>query len=95
MLINLLTYFTFWLVVTWILNRCWEINIPKLISKIFWICFGIIFVGFIYISNELDDRYIITRDFDIKLIDSGITIFEEHSRDREKYQTEIKNWNPK
>jgi len=93
--INLLTYFSFWLIVTLILNRIWKINIPKLISKIFWIGYTVLFLGFIYLSNDLDDQYLTKRDFEVKIFDSGISIFGIHSTDREKYQTELKNWNKK
>lgn len=90
MIINLLTYFSFWLLIIWTINRFWKINIPKLISKIFWLGFGILFLGFIYLSNEFDDRYLMKRNFEVITVDSGFTIFENHSRDREKYQSEIK-----
>jgi len=93
--INLLAYFVFWLIITLFLNRIWKINIPKRIAKIFWIGFGILFLGFAYLSNELDDQYLMKRDFDIKIFDSGFTIFGIHSTDREKYQTELKNWKEK
>tara|TARA_R110002051_G_scaffold257482_1_gene316503 strand:+ start:4960 stop:5274 length:315 start_codon:yes stop_codon:yes gene_type:complete len=93
--INLLTYFVFWLIITLVLNRIWKINIPKRIAKIFWIGFGILFLGFAYLSNELDDQYLMKRDFNIKIFDSGFTIFGIHSTDREKYQTELKNWKEK
>jgi len=95
MAVNLLTYFAFWLIITLVLNRIWKINIAKRISKIFWIGFGVLFFGVAYLSNDLDDRYLIKRDFDVKIFDSGFTIFENHSREREKYQTEIENWNNK
>jgi hypothetical protein len=95
MAINLLTYFVVWLIITLILDRYWKIKIAKRIAKIFWIGFGIIFLGFAYMSNDLDDRYLMKRDFDVKIFDSGITIFGIHSTNREKYQTEIKNWNEK
>ena len=49
------------------------------------------FLGFIYLSKDLDDRYKIKRDFDIKIFDSGITMFGIHSTDREKYRGEIEN----
>ncbi|CAL2106059.1 conserved membrane hypothetical protein [Tenacibaculum sp. 190524A02b] len=91
MTINFLTYFAFWLIVTLIISRLWKINIPKLICKIFWVGFGVFFLGFIYLSNDLDDRYKIKRDFDIKIFDSGITMFGIHSTDREKYRGEIEN----
>ena len=90
MTINLLTYFVFWLIVTLVLNRIWKINIPKRIAKIFWIGFGILFSGFVYLSNDLDDRYLIKREFEVEIFDSGFTIFGIHSTDREKYQTELK-----
>ena len=90
MLINLLTYFAFWLIITLILNQIWKINITKRIAKIFWIGFGILFLGFAYLSNDLDDRYLINREFDVEIFDSGITIFGIHSTDREKYQSELK-----
>lgn len=95
MTVNLLTYFLFWLLVTLILNRIWKINIPKRISKMFWIGYAFVFLGFIYLSNDLNDRYSSKRDFEVKLFDSGISIFGIHSTDRQKYQTQIDNWNGK
>ena len=95
MTFNLLTYFSFWLIVTLILSRIWTINIPKLISKIFWIGYTVLFLGFIYFSKDLNDQYLIKRDFEVKIFDSGISIFGIHSTDREKYQTEMKNWDGK
>ncbi|CAL2082884.1 conserved membrane hypothetical protein [Tenacibaculum dicentrarchi] len=91
MTINLLTYFSFWLIITLILNRIWKINIPKHISKIFWIGYAVLFLGFACLSNDLDDRYKIKRNFKVKIFDSGFTIFGNHSTDREKYQTEMEN----
>lgn len=55
MTINLLTYFAFWLIITLILNLIWKINISKRISKIFWIGYAILFLGFIYLSNDFDE----------------------------------------
>ena len=91
MIVNLLTYFALWLILTLILNRIWTINIPKRISKIFWIGYSVLFLGFIYLSNDLDDQYSTKRDFEIKIFDSGISIFGIHDTDREKYQSKIKN----
>ncbi|WP_431164833.1 hypothetical protein [Tenacibaculum halocynthiae] len=95
MIVDLFTYFAFWLILTLILNRIWTINIPKRISKIFWIGYSVLFLGFIYLSNDLNDRYSTKRDFEVKIFDSGISIFGINSTDREKYQTELKNWNEK
>ncbi|WP_228530292.1 hypothetical protein [Tamlana sp. I1] len=69
-------------------SRFININIPKLISKIFWIGFGILFLGFIYLSNDLDDQYKIKRDFEVQIFESGITIFGIQTTDREKFQNE-------
>lgn len=93
MVINLLTYFASWLIVTLIINRFWNIDIPKLVSKMFWIGFGVLFLGFLYLSNDLDDRYKIKRDFDVKIFDSGISIFGIHSTDKEKILNKLKNRN--
>ena len=95
MTINFLTYFAFWLIITLTINRFLKVNIPILISKIFWIGFGVLSLGFLYLSSDLDDRYLIKRDFEVKIFDSGITIFGNHSTDREKYKTEMDNWNEK
>lgn len=95
MTINLLTYFAFWLITTWTINQFWKINIHKLFSKIFWIGFGVLFLGFVYLSNDLDDRYLIKREFDVKIFDSGLSILKNHSTDIGKYQTEIEKWNKK
>ncbi|KAB1160475.1 hypothetical protein F7018_00945 [Tenacibaculum aiptasiae] len=89
MAIDLLIYFAFWLIVTLTINRFWKVNIPKLFSKVFWIGFTVLFLGFLYLSNDLNDQYNIKRDFDIKIFDSGITIFGIHSKDREKYQSKL------
>ncbi|GGZ64808.1 hypothetical protein [Mesonia mobilis] len=91
MVIDFPIYFAFSFIITWTINRFWKINIPKLISKIFWIGFGILFLGFLYLSNNLDDQYKLKRSFDVKIFDSGITIFGIHSTDRKKYQSEIDN----
>ncbi|NJB84205.1 hypothetical protein [Wenyingzhuangia aestuarii] len=86
--INLLIYFVFWLIITFALNQIWKINIPKRIAKMFWIGYGILFLGFTYMSNDLDDRYSIKRNFEVKIFDRGISVFGIHPTNREKYQTE-------
>jgi len=62
-------------------------------SNIFWISFGILFSLLVYLSFEFDDRYLIKRDFEIEIFDSGFTIFQTHSKDRNKYIDELNNWN--
>ena len=82
MTLNLLIYFIFWLILTFILNQYWKINIPKRLSNMFWIGIGILFLGFIYLSHNLDDRYLQKRNFEVEILDSGFTIFENNSPDR-------------
>jgi hypothetical protein len=95
MIVNMLTYFAFWLIITLILNQIWKINISRRISKIFWFGYSVLFLEFIYFSNNLDDQYSTKRDFKVKIFDSGISIFGIHDTDKKKYETEIKNWNEK
>jgi len=76
MIINLLTYFALWSLIIWIAKRFWKFNISKLVTKIFWIGFGLSFLGFIYLSYDLDDRYFLKRDFRVKIFESGIAFFE-------------------
>lgn len=90
MVINLMTYFVFWLITTQIISQFWKINIPKQIAKIFWIGYTVLFLGFIYLSNDLDDQYLTKRGFEVKIFNNGISIFGLHSTDREKYQLEFR-----
>jgi len=87
MAINFLTYFLIWLLLTLTINRFFKINIPKLLSKLFWIAFSVLLLGFIYISNDLNDLYKIKRDFDVEIYDSGISIFGIHATDSEINKT--------
>jgi hypothetical protein len=92
MLVNLLTYFVISLAVTLIINRFWKIIIPGAGAWAFWIGFGIFMSGVVYMSNELDDRFVLKRDFEVKVFDSGFTVLQIHSTDREKYHKELTEW---
>lgn len=91
MAVNFLTYFIFWIIVISIINLFWKIKIPKSIYKTFWIAYCILLLGFILMSRDFDDRYFLKRNFNIKIYDSGITLFENHSKERNNYQEKIKN----
>ena len=67
MLLNLLTYFTISLVITLIINRFWKIRVATLAAVVFWVGFGIFMSGVIYMSNEMDDRFLMKRDFQVKV----------------------------
>ena len=92
MMINLLCYFIFWFFISFVINRIWNIRIPIMISRLFWIGFGIFIMGFAILSYDLDDRYYFKRKFEIKKLDSGFTILGFHSKDRSKYHEAIQNW---
>lgn len=91
MSINLITYFGFCLIITLIINRFWKINISKKIAKIFWIGFGVVFAGIVFLSIELNDVYLIKRNFNVKIFDNGSSIMEM-TPDREKYLDQVKRW---
>jgi hypothetical protein len=92
MLVNLLTYFMICLAVTLIINRFWKIRIGTIAAVAFWVGFGIFMSGVVYMSNELDDRFSMKRDFQVKIFDSGFTVLQVHSTDREKYSKAVKDW---
>ena len=91
MTLNFLTYFLIWLIITYLLNKKWTVNIPSKITKLFWIGFGIFFTGFIFLTQSLDDRFLVKRDFDVEVFDEGISIFGHHP-DRENYNDELNEW---
>lgn len=93
MVVNFLIYFATWLLITSILYKFIKFKIPKLMSNIFWICFGVLFSLMFYLSFEFDDRYLIKRDFKVEIFDSGFTIFQTNSKERNKYIDELNNWN--
>lgn len=82
-LFNFVVYFTFWLAITLLIKRFWAIHIPKLLSISFWVVFCVLCSGYAYLSYELNDhQYSFKRDFDVKIIDSGFTIFETNDTSR-------------
>ncbi|MDO5979197.1 hypothetical protein [Flavivirga spongiicola] len=91
--VNLMTYFLFWFVVTFLATRIWTINIPAKIVKVFWIGYGLLFLGFVFLSIDLNDLYLKKRNFEVEIFDTGISIFGNTPTDREKYQHQIKEHN--
>lgn len=79
MLANFLFYLGISYLLVLLLNRFRVLSFPKLVLRIFWITFFIIFVGFLFLSYLLDDMYLLYLDFEIGTIhDKGISIFETH-----------------
>jgi hypothetical protein len=94
-IINLVSYFTVFLIITLVINRLWRIRISRKVAQFFWIALGIFIGGNVYLSIQMDDRYKLTRDFDVEIFDWGITFLQTHSTDREKYNKELTNWREK
>lgn len=83
-ILNFISYFLIWLVISVALNKIWTINIPRKITRIFWISYAVILAGFIYLSNGTDDIYLWKCDFEVEVYDSGFSFLESHP-DRESF----------
>jgi hypothetical protein len=88
MVLNLITYFAFFFIITLVIARCSKFIVPEKLARFFWVTFGMVIVGFGYLSIQMDDRYLIKRDFELKIFDSGFAFLEMHSTGREKYSQE-------
>ena len=91
MVLNFFSYLLFWFVMGSILKRKYTIRIPRKITFVFWVGFGLYLIGFIYSSWSLNDRYLVKRDFDVVILDKGLSVFGHHP-DREKYADELSEW---
>ena len=92
LMINLITYFLFWLVVIFLTTRIWKFNVPLKIVKIFWIGYGVLFLGFVFLSIDLNDVYLKKRNFEVVIFDTGISVFGNTPSERDKYQPQIEDW---
>ena len=91
LIVNLVTYFVFWLIIGLFINKIWTIHIPRKISILFWIGCSLVITGALFISYEFNDVYLTKRDFEVKIFDSGCSILEQ-TPDREKYLKEVQEW---
>lgn len=67
--INLLTYFAFWFILTYIINSFIKrIRLHMAITTVFLIVSAIILTGLILIANNPDNIYSMKRQFDIEII---------------------------
>ncbi|MFK7799597.1 MAG: hypothetical protein AB8E82_19245 [Aureispira sp.] len=91
LLVNILSYFLFWVIITFLVNKKWPISIPVKITNLFWIGFGVFLAGFIFLSYSLEDRFLVKRDFDVVIFDQGISLFDHHPN-REHFTNELNEW---
>lgn len=71
-IINVSSFFTFWLLIVFSINRFIKpIFISNLIGKICSVLLGLYLIGFTYFSIEFNTRFYFKRDWDIEIMDSG------------------------
>ncbi len=91
MFLNFICYFTICLLITYFLSKNQKINISNTVAKVFWIGFMIFFISFMYISQSLNDVYVLQRDFEVEIFDRGFSIFGGHP-DRELFINMLDQW---
>ncbi len=90
--VDLVFYLLMALLVTVIIGQFKSIWIPGILAMIYWIGFGVLLSGFVYSSTVFDDQYVLKRDFEVKIFDSGITLVGHLPTDRSIYEQDIKDW---
>ncbi|CAM1371791.1 hypothetical protein [Tenacibaculum xiamenense] len=88
MLLNFLAYFFITLVFCLFIRKFYRIEISKKISNSFWIGFGVFLLFFMYLSLEMQDHFLIKRNFKVKITNTGISLFNTHP-DRTTQQIKI------
>ena len=89
--VNFIAYFCICLIISLILFKIRQFTVPKKISLVFWIGFVVVFTATLYLSYEMKDVYPVSRDFQVKIFDSGFS-FLEQTPDREVYMEDIQEW---
>jgi len=90
-LVNFIIYFAIITSILKILDKRIKIEFSKKITRIFWIGFAICGLGFLFLSNQLNDMYLIQRDFEIVEFDKGISILGTHPN-RESFKAQLTDW---
>jgi hypothetical protein len=71
-IINMFSFFIFWYLIIYLIHRFIKpILITNLIGKISLIVFGVYLMGFIYSSFVFNTSFKISRDWEIKILNSG------------------------
>jgi hypothetical protein len=93
LIIDLLTYFTSWLILTFIVHQfVIKIRLNKTLTIILLTVAGLLTAGMILIGSNPDNIYTYERDFEIEKLESGYKfIWENQTRpDYYKYHPEIR-----
>ncbi len=79
LIIDFLSYFAFWSILTLIVNRfIIEIKLNKILTIFLLTVAGLLSVGMIFIGSNPDNIYTINRDFEIEILDSGYKFIWEN-----------------
>lgn len=90
---DLLTYFLFWFIVIFCLDRFWKkINTNKIVTIVLWTLTGLIVSGATLIASNSDNLFYVKRPFDFDLMEKGYKFVWQHTErpDYYKYHPEAK-----
>jgi hypothetical protein len=69
---DLLTYFLFWFIVVFSVNRFWKkIYMNKVVTIVLWVSAGIVISGASFIASNPDNLFYVKRPFDVEVMESG------------------------
>ncbi len=80
-LVNLLVYFSFWVIIIGLINRFRKVTVNKWLVGGFWVLYSVYLFGSLYLTFSLDDHYDWFRTFDVEIYETGIDIFMEEPKD--------------
>jgi hypothetical protein len=70
--VDLLTYFLFWAIVIFSINRFWaKINSPKSVTIVIWVLAGLVVSGASLIASNPDNLFYSKRPFEIGIMETG------------------------
>jgi hypothetical protein len=93
LIIDVLTYFTFWLTLTFLVNQyILKIRLSKVLTITLVSISGILLTGMIFIGSLSDNIYTWNRDFEIRKLETGYKFIwnEKYRPDYNEYYPEMK-----
>jgi hypothetical protein len=90
---DLLTYFLFWFLLIYSINRLLiKININKIVTIVLWTMTGLVMIGATLIASDQNNLFYLKRPFDIEIMEVGYKfIWQQTERpDYYKYHPEDK-----
>lgn len=90
---DLLTYFLFWYILIYCINRIFiKINTNKIVTIVLWTLTGLVMSGATLIASNSDNIFYVKRPFDIDIMETGYKfVWQQTERpDYYKYHPEAK-----